>query len=259
MAVGNFEEGMPKYYAQGLYEESSTAKHRLGTKRETADGRRFVYCKATAAAIAAGICVGQANTVQACTVAATDAAINLAGVKKVTLTLTGTPTLNLYQDGFMMIKAGTGIGEVYRVRGNTADDVPASGRCTIYLYDALKATMVAASSTVDLYQNPYGAVLINPAIANATATTGFKVLGVTQRPVTASYYFWAQTWGIGTALLVVSTSGAEANERQLIASATSGYMESVTGSDAINIPIGELMEMVDQDNGEATLVNILIG
>ena len=252
---GNFEEGLNKMYNQGLYEESSTIKHRLGTIRYTSDGRRFVYTKATAAAIASGIAVGKPNAPQNCTVAAADAAINLAGVRKITLTLSGTPTANLYQDGYMIITAGTGIGEMYRIRGNSVDDSPASGRCTFYLYDALKATMVASSTTVDVYVNPYSGVYINPTVADGTATTGFKIAGVTQRGVTASYYFWLQTDGLATALVETSTSGAEGDERYLIpAASTAGYLRSVTAAYAIGIAVGELVEMTDQTNGEATLV-----
>lgn len=220
---GNYTEGMATVYQQGLYEESATKKHRLGTIRVLDDGRKFVYCSATAAAIAAGVALSKAQAVQTCTIAAADAAINLIGARTVTLTLTGTPTAGLYEDGYMVLTAGTGIGEIYKIKSNTADDVPASGRCTFYLYDALKTTHVTATTTVSVYQNPYKSLLINPAVANEAATTQETVMGVTVRPVTASYYFWAQTWGLSSLTLDIdAAAGGEANEMDIVQGTTSG-------------------------------------
>ena len=260
MGSGNFQEATPKLYNQGIYEESSVAKHMLGTVRELADGRKFVYCKATAANIAAGIAIGKPCAPQNCTIAATDAAINLIGVRKITLTLTGTPTLNLYADGYMVLTAGTGLGQIYKIRGNTADDTPASGRCTFYLYDALATTHVTATTTIDVYENLHSGLYINPTVTDGSSTTGFRIAGITQRAVTASYYFWAQIAGIGSAMIETSTSGAEGDERYLVtAASTAGYLRSVTAAYAIGIAVAELVEMTDQANGEAALVNLKIG
>lgn len=258
--VGDFSENAygSRTYPQGLWEESSTKKLMLGTIRQLSDGRKFVYCSATAAALTAGCAVSKAVAPQACTVAAADALINLVGSRKVTLTLTGTPTANLYEDGYMILTAGTGIGECYKIKGNTADDVPASGRCTFYLYDKLKTTHVTATTTVAVYQNPYKNVLINPAVANKDATTAEKVLGVTQRPVTASYYFWAQTWGLGSAVLDASTSGDEQEERQLIAGTTAGRLATIAAGGATGKHYGECIVGADQTDAEAALVFLTI-
>ncbi len=221
--VGDYQESPAQMFVQGLYEESATKKHKLGTIRTLDDGRKFVYCSATAAAIAAGVALSKAQAVQACTIAAADALINVVGAKKVTFTLTGTPTLNLYEDGYAVITSGTGIGEIYKIRGNTADDNPASGRCTFFLYDGLKTAHLAADTTVSVYQNPYKSLLINPAVANEAATTQETVMGVTIRPVTASYYFWAQTWGLsGLTLDIDAAAGAEANEMDIVQGSTAG-------------------------------------
>lgn len=259
MAIGTFQEDKPKMYRQGLYEESADQRHKLGTIRETGDGRRFVYCQATAAALTAGCVVSKAVAAQDCTIAAADAAINLAGVRKITVTLTGTPTLNLYKDGILIVTAGTAIGEYYRISGNTADDDPASGRCTFYLYDALKTTHVAASTTISVFANPYDGVLINPAVANGDATTAEAPLGITQRPVTASYYFWAQTWGLGSCVLDVSTAGNEADEKRLIQGTTAGrLLVAGTGAETDQPVYGRVFESADMSDGEASLVQIMI-
>jgi len=254
--IGNYQEAMNTLFNQGLFEESAVQKQRLGTIRVLDDGRKYVYCQATAAAIAAGICVSKAVAPQSCTVAALDAAQNLVGVKEIFLTLTGTPTLNLYRDGWLVYTAGTGIGEMCKIRGNTVDDVPATGRCTFYLYDALGTTMVAASTTVDLFACPYDGVLINPAVADGDATTGERVLGVTLRTITASYYFWAQTKGLASVLLdVAAAAGAEADERFLIPGITEGTLTlSAAGAEPDQPRLGYTIETADITNAEASLV-----
>ena len=257
---GDYQNQLQVMYNQGLFEESATQKHTLGTRRYTDDGRAFVYCQATAAAIAAGICVSKAVAAQACTIAAADAAINLAGARDITLTLTGTPTLNLYRDGTLIITAGTGIGESYKIRGNTADDIPASGRCTFQLYDKLKTTHVAASTTIDVYANPYDGVLINPAVASAAATTQEKVLGVTTRGVTASYYFWAQTKGLCCMQLDVdAASGGEANEMWIIQGTTQGRGLTLANTMTPGMQVlGMLMVTADATDAEGALVDLCI-
>jgi len=257
--MGNAEEAKPTLYNQGVYEESATQKHRLGTVRELDDGRRFVYCKATAAAIAAGIVVSKAVAAQDCTIAAADALINLAGVRKITLTLSGTPTANLYQDGYMVITAGTGIGQIYRIKGNSADDVPASGRCTLYLYDKLATAHLASDTTISIFENPYNGVLLNPAVADGDAVTAEPPLGVTQRAVTASYYFWAQTWGIGSCMLIASTAGNEADEKRLIQGTTAGHLfVGPTTLEEDQVVYGRVFESADMTTAEASLIEILI-
>ncbi len=258
--VGNYQEGPPQLFAQGLFEESATQKQRLGTVRVLDDGRRYVYCQATDASIAAGICVSKAVSPQDCTVAAADAAQNVAGAKKIYLTLTGTPTLNQYRDGWLVYTAGTGIGEMCKIRGNTADDDPASGRCTFYLYDALGTTMVAANTTVSVHANPHDGVLINPAVADGDTTTGERILGVTLRTITASYYFWAQTWGVASVVLDVdAAAGAEADERVLVPGTTAGRLQvSAAGAENDQQIYGHPLETADLSDGEANLVMLMI-
>ena len=260
--VGSYQEAPPNIYVQGLFEESAVKRHRLGTIRLLDDGRKFVYCSATAAAIAAGVCLSKAQAVQAATIAAADALINIVGAKTITLTLTGSPTAGLYEDGYMVLTSGTGIGEIYKIRGNTADDIPASGRCTFHLYDGLKTAHLAADTTVSVYQNPYKSLLINPAVANEAATTQETVMGVTVRPVTASYYFWAQTWGLGSMQLDIdAAAGAEANEMAIVQGSTAGrgrIVEDTAYAGGAQI-LGISLISADHTDAQAALVNLRIG
>lgn len=249
----NYTEQPATLFNQGLFEISSTKKHRLGTVRVLDDGRRFVYCSNTAAQIGAGLLISKAQTPQDATVAAADIAFGgTVGSKKVSVTLTGTPTLNLYEDGWLVLKAGPGVGEMYKIKGNTADDDPASGRCTLFLYDALR-TLWTASTTASIMQNPYKSLLLNPAVSGATATTEETAMGLTTQIIAASQYFWAQTWGLSCGYVTASTSGDEPDERALVAGTTAGYFLSVTARGGERC-LGHLMEGADHADGETALL-----
>jgi len=256
--VGNYEEQPSTMFQQGLFAESATQKQKLGTVRWTDDGRKFIYVQATAAAIAAGIVVSKAVAPQLCTVAAADAAD--AGSKKITLTLTGAPTLNLYRDGFLVITSGVGIGAMCKIRGNSADDVPAAGRCTFYLYDGIPVALTTAGQTISIYASPFDGVLINPAVANGDATTGERPLGVTTRIITLSYYFWAQTWGLASVLLdVAAAAGAEADERFLVPGIVAGTLTlSAAGAEPDQPRCGYTIWSADHTNAQANLVYLTI-
>ena len=255
---GTYQESLNTLFNQGLFETSASAKHRLGTRRTLDDGRSFLYCSNTAAQLAAGICISKAAAPQDATVAAADVAS--VGDKTVTVTLSGAPTAGLYQDGFMYIKAGAGIGEMYKIAGNTADDNPASGRCTFYLYDAVRTLWVAANTTLGIYQNPCKALLINPAVANAAATTQEHVIGVTTMIVPASKYFWAQTRGYCAMILDVdAAAGAESNETWVIPGTTAGrgLILATTMTPGMQI-LANTVEQADQTDAEGSLVNLCI-
>lgn len=256
--VGNYQNSPHTIFNQGLFEVSTTQKHRLGTVRELDDGRRFVYCSNTAAEIGAGILISKAAAPADATVAAADVTFGgTVGSKVVSVTISGTPTLNLYRDGFLSIKAGAGVGEQYKVRGNSADDTPASGRFTLYLYDALRTLWVAANTTIGLWENSYKSLLLNPAVSGATATTEETAMGLTTRIVPASSYFWAQTWGLATGYVTASTSGDEPDERALVAGTTAGYFLSVTARGAERA-LGHLIEGADVTDGETNLIFLTI-
>ena len=246
-------------FNQGLFEESSTAKQRLGTKRELDDGRTYRYVGVTAATIVAGVCLSKVQTPVDATVAAGDAALAVAGAREITITIAGA-TVNLYTDGFLAVKAGTNIGAMYKVRGNAATNNPATGRATFSLYDKIGVTWVAASTTVAAHQNPYKDLLINPAVANEAATTQETVLGLTTRAVTASYYIWAQTHGIANMLLdVAAAAGAEANEGIIVPGIVSGTGTVRADTAPLGMQIlGHTMESADLTNAEASLVFLLI-
>lgn len=262
MAVGGYEDGENTYFQQGLFEESATAKHRLGTVRRLDDGRVFRYCSVTAAAIAAGLCVSKASAPVAATIAAADAALAIAGAKEISMTIAGA-TAALYKDGYAVVSSGTNIGAIYKIRGNGATDGIATGRASFSLYDEIAVTWVAASTTVNVYPNPYSNLLINPAVAGDTATTQETVMGVTTRAVgnaTAVSYLWIQVHGMASMVLDIdAAAGGEANEMWIIPGTTTGRGLVVADTARTgNQLLGVIYQSADLTDASANLVHLLI-
>ena len=116
---------------------------------------------------------------------ATAAAIN---ARSVTLTNSTTAiTANQYAGGYLWIDNE---GHCYKIKSHPAEST-GTGSVVITLEDDdyLRAALTTATSNAGLRRNPYDSVVVNP-----TTPTGAPV-GVTPIAVTASYYFWLQTWG----------------------------------------------------------------
>jgi len=260
-AVGDYQEGRKTLFNQGLFEESSTARQRLGTKRELDDGRIYRYIGLTAAAITvSGTLLSKVQTPVDATIAAADVVSGTAvGTRRVSCTAAGA-TANLYADGVCIIKAGADIGSMYKIRGNTATNIPATGRIWLELYDKIFITWVAANTTLALHQNPYKDLLLNPAVANEAATTQELVMAMATRPMTASYYGWGQTHGLAAMVLdVAAAAGAEANEGIVVPGSTagSGLVRADTAPLGMNI-IAYTLESADLTNTEANLVFLVL-
>lgn len=261
---GTYQDTPNQVFAQGLYEESATQKHRLGTMRVLDDGRVFRYCSITAATITAGALVSKATAGVAATVAAADAALNLAGRKEITLTLTNANAVNYFADGWIVLNTGTGIGEMYKIRGSSVTGVPATGRTTFYLYDALRTTHVTATTTALVYASPYANLLINPAVANEAATTQETVMGVTIMAcgnTSAVSYLWIQSRGIASLVLDIdAAAGAEANEMAIVPGTTAGrgrIVEDTAYAGGVQI-LGYSLVSADLTDASANLVKLLI-
>ena len=171
--------------------ESSTQNQPLGTRMALPDGRIFYYAKNSSAAITtAGMIVDGIAAVAAhdMDVAATATSI---GSNTVTSGTSLTTTKDQYKDGYLVFNDGPGEGEVYRVIGNTK--VAGATGLVVTLEEKIRTTLTTAS-LFGLVYNPYTDVKIID--GNGTMTTG--ALGVTQIPVTASYYCWIQTFGLSS-------------------------------------------------------------
>ena len=171
--------------------ETADAFHALGTKMILPDGRTFYYAQNSSAAIStAGMIVDGKAAVAAhdMDVAATATS---AGEFTFTSGTSLTVTEDQYKDGYVIFNDGPGEGEIYRVLSNTA--VSGATGLSITVASPL-ATALTTSSLFGLYVSPYADVKLID--GDGTMTTG--PVGVTAIPVTASYYCWLQTSGIGS-------------------------------------------------------------
>jgi len=183
---------------QGIFEELSNDPvrreeiGRLGTIRRVGS-RSFVYAKAGAVGLAQGKIMVQPTPAANHQNIAVASAVAV-GDKTITVTLGATlASLNQYEDGFITISDATGEGTTYGIRSHPAADASAS--LTLTLYDSVHEALTT-SSEVCLTPNPYNGVIINPA-ANPTVAIP---AGTPLNGVTALYYCWLQTWGVGAAL-----------------------------------------------------------
>ena len=178
--------------------ETEEKKQKLGTRAQTPDGRVFYYARNGSAAITtAGMIVDAAA---AFAIAAHDmdvpANANTAGPTAVSVEVPTTDlTLNQYADGYLIFNDGPGEGEVYRIKSHPAHDASDDNTVIITIDepDGLR-TATTTSSLFGIFVNPYSAVKIID--GDGTMETG--ALGVTTIPMTANYYGWIQTAGIGS-------------------------------------------------------------
>jgi hypothetical protein len=169
--------------AQPLFSDSSVQLHNLGETISSNDGRRFRYAKAGASNLVAGkLQQSKVETTANENLAVAAAAI---GDFAIVTTSTITATANQYAGGLAVITVTPGQGYAYQIKSNPA---VTAAVITISLVDAIQVALTT-SSKLDLVENPFSSVIINPATATAAPA------GVAVYPITALYYGWLQTGG----------------------------------------------------------------
>lgn len=180
--------------SQGIYEESSTQKQRIGERLSLGE-RTFYYAKASGAIkggyLVEAAALGGATTTLQNTCAVTVAA-PLDTVKVYVNALSNAQTANTFADGWAAIwdASGTLTAYLYYVKSNTA--LATSGVTSyITLYDPLHVALTT-SDQISLMANRYKDVVT---LSSATTLAG-DIVGVAPITITTGgYYFWLQTWG----------------------------------------------------------------
>jgi hypothetical protein len=174
---------------QGIFELSSTAKHKIGTRMQLADGRVFYY----ALDGGSGLSAGKLNFSRA-TVSGhedVDTSAQAIGTKAVTVTPATTKVLaNEYAEGFISIRETTGQGQIRKIKSHPS--AASAATCALTLYDPW-TTAITTSEQADLIHNPMYLV-------TESATEEQLPAGVPLLTVTADYYFWNQTYGLANVL-----------------------------------------------------------
>ena len=192
-----------------LYEINSNQKFALGSEVTRQDGNKYRYCSFVGTA-AQGVLVSHvvADVDNPSTNALLIAPVSTyqqpnepvgtypgsIGSRYLVMTLASV-IKDQFAGGYMNITKDTGVGYIYRIKGNTATGVgtPTATVILIELYDKLQ---VATDLTSDcsIVGSLYTDLVIN------SVGTNFVTVGVTMANMTAGTYGWVCTHGVTTCL-----------------------------------------------------------
>lgn len=245
---GEYNESFRTMFPQGLYEESSTKKLPLGTMRPLEDGRVYVYAKAGAVDLSPALACAFITTK---TEEQTVANAASAGDKTVYVTAAGI-TANLWVDGWLVVAAGTGIGEYYKIRANKATD--SDGVVEVQLYDAIATAWSTTDTDLAVYPSKYNGVVVNPVDAQQ------RPVLIPVRSVTAAYYFWGLVRGVGPLKMDVNAAaGLELDEKIILAStnhAGQGMLTTTPSNADMRHHIGYVIDEEDLTDNDVALVDV---
>jgi len=228
----------------------------LGQIGMSPDGNIYRYCQASGTGIAAGLfVVGESVPVHEASVTVAHAI----GTATVTVTASGV-SANDYRDGYLVVQAGTGAGEIHRIASNTATS-GGTIQVTFHSGDGLKVAWSTSDTDVDIFTALHGSVVIAPVDGQQLAVV------VTQGIIPASYYFWGLAQGIGT--FKVDNNGAaaglELDEKVINQSANhagQGFIDGTPDATAVLAGyrqiLGNLLTEEDTVDNEMELAHITL-
>jgi hypothetical protein len=177
--------------------KTSTTKNGvvIGTKAITRDGKVYRWSLNGAVALAEGkVNTGVARVANHTNMALASTSNIAVGSTQVSVTLGGTAvTADQYLDGFLFINDGAGVGQCYQITGHTVQ-ASTSGTLVVTLADALTVALSTSTTKVTLLPNPNANTVVAPAVVSN------PVNGVSNVPVAAGAYYWAQTRGMASVL-----------------------------------------------------------
>lgn len=169
-----------------LDEVGTTQLHPLGQMANDEAGRTFRYAKAGGAVAAAGLVCAAANVANHVGARATNSAAIGDEVIEVTVGATAV-TEDQYKGGLIVINAGTGIGQQFRIKGNTA--AASAGTTKVYIEGSVKVALSSSDSKAHLYPNKFNGV-------TTSATLALRRVGVAHRALADGQYGWIGTQGV---------------------------------------------------------------
>lgn len=212
-------------FAMGLRATSSTKNEGIGTLRITQDGRKFRYTRNGAVALVVGK-LNSAAAIAANVMNQTMPAAVAVGKKTTGYTAGGAVTYaaDYFAEGQLQINDAAGEGYGYMIIGSSA--VSAGTAITLQLDEGIRVALTTASEGT-LAHSPWMAPVVQ------TETDAVVPVGVTVGPVTASYYCWLQTGGLGICL----ATGAHAVGSIMTGSDTDGQVEVIDTNVDVDSPI----------------------
>ena len=181
---------------QAAFSSSATAKHQVGYKARSDDGREFTYVKNGAVLLV----VGDALQQRIEDVDHDNITVRVTAAGAVSLLITtgasgGALDANEYSMGFAVIDTTPGLGYIYRVTNHAAIAASTDGALTLDDEDAIQIALTT-DSKVTLVNNPYDEVIQCP----VTTASGVCVGGCIY-PIAVSEFGWIQNYGPGAALI----------------------------------------------------------
>jgi hypothetical protein len=174
-------------YTPNAFKDTSSS---LGDLSVSSDNNIYAYAQAGAVNIAAGkINVTPAKITNHQNLVL-DVTSNLAvGSTVLVADLAGSAvTAGFYNDGYLIVNDGTGVGQQMQIVSNSAQ-VSTTGPVTITLADGI-AIALDGTTRVSLVQNPYSNQIVHPGGAST-----FFASGVAEFTVPATYYYWSKVRG----------------------------------------------------------------
>jgi len=230
MSVKNFYEGLTGEPNQGIYDISAVKNFPIGTRYQK-NGRTYHYAKAGAAALVAGDLLqsavnGGSTTYQHDLTPSATAK----GQKEVSVTtITDTLAANHFADGLFAVTDGdaaAAMGSMYDIESHTGG---APGALVFTLKDAL-AKAITTASRITIIKNIYDGAIQAP----VTTPTGV-IIGVAPVAVTASYYFWCQTWGISNVLVKTALTAGTNVLRDVVAAGSVAVDDGALTNEKVGI------------------------
>ncbi len=228
-----------------VYDTHATAKYPLGQGFTRADGNVFRYAQISGA-VNAGKLMGPTTasggaTYNAVTPVASASAVQVAaeypilpgqvGSHFLEVTVAGIAA-NKYEGGYLVTTRGTGVGDTYRIIGNTATDNPATGNLRLQLAEAIKVAIIPSTGTI-----------IVPSMFTdlaATATTAAQVSGVLMSTTTSTnQWAWICTRGV-VGCNEDGTNAVVAGQQLMASRVTAGAYASISVSTGTLLAAGAL-------------------
>ena len=185
--------------SQGIYKQSISKVIEVGFKMRFNDGRVFAYCKDGGAGLTMGQLVQAPAVDTSNDVALAVIAAAVGTDKQLSITIpTGHASFvaNAYEGGWLLVDYHTEQGLARKIKSHGAFTTGAAATVVFKFRDELGVAVGTSTHTVKIIANPYNLVVVNAIVTGLGSNTG-RVLGVNLIDITASYYFWLLTRGIG--------------------------------------------------------------
>ena len=202
---------------QSVFDTPTVPLSKLNEQGQTPDGRVWEYLKATEAITKHMIVSNPANTTVATVSSSQNAALQNVYISESSASWTA----GQFQDHWLLVNAGTGSGQVAKIKDNTYCSTSA-GTIELYVDYALATALAVADSGIEIRHEPDAEMC-------AITVLNTPLKGVAQVTFAASDYGWFLKKGIGG--VIVGTAAATINELLTAGGATEGYALNIAANE----------------------------